>query len=139
MKKIILFAACALSVSSAAYALRISMWRLIHEQNKTKTYYDVGTLVSNKSGWSFNTKMEKKEGWVTSTTNCKESEKGVWTRYTNRKACDEEGCIKTKDTDWVELETDKIGYAVCMAVLPYCDEKKDKKNKDGFCRNKEDE
>lgn len=139
MRKILMFVGASLAISSVAYALRIPMWRLIHEQDGTKTYYDVGTLINNKSGWSFGTKMEKEEGWIISTTHCKESENGVWTRYTNRKACDEEGCIKAKDTDWNEIETDKIGYAVCITVLPYCDEKKDNKNKDGFCRKREDE
>lgn len=139
MKKIILLTACALSVSSAAYALRIPMWRLIHEQDGTRHYYDVGTLLNDKNGWSFGTKLEKGDAYLTCTKHCKESENGVWTRSTNVKNCLEESCTRQKDTDWIELDREKIGYFTCLAVLPYCDEKKDSKNKDGFCRNREDE
>ena len=139
MKKIILLTTSIIFISSAAYGLRVPMWRLIHEQNGVKHYYDVGTLLNNKNSWSFGYKLTTENVYITSTTHCKESENGVWTRSTNVRHCSEEVCVKQKDSDWTEMDRTKIGYAVCIFVLPYCDEKKDSKNKDGFCRNREDE
>lgn len=125
MKKILVTTMGLLFVASTALALKVPMWRKIHEQGGDEHFLDVGSFSFDKKNkeWSFGYKVETPEKNIvfTSLRSCKRSENGFWSRVYRITYCDEKvGCIKQKDTDWIEYTPKQVGHFICEEVLPSC-------------------